>query len=350
MQAQEVPLQAWNEMLLSFGMNDEMNSWVYPDDFAGGWVNWDKLHIAVTSDSTATMSRYDAIFAGYNDTIVYEPARYSLNELNRIRESLFESMRADFPIIGHHVSEQTNQIVLTFSELNDTVERDVKSFLSRTAKQDRTLSDMSISSDLFVFEKGEMPELQNNLVGGMDYHFGTIGACGSWWNGSRRMQGFITHGHGGLREGDPAMRDGVHIGTFRVVRFGRGDFGFVEIEPGIGLTNRVYTLNQHTEEPFIGSFYDPPVGTILNRYGDTTKRGIVRVTAVDQPGHGTSTRLTVAVIIAGTQTNSGDSGGPYFLYNNQNGTATFAGVHQGGISGHVWFTPQIVFAAFEVRT
>lgn len=77
----------------SFGWNE---TYIYPDNFAGDYIDYDTLHIQVTSNSA--INYYEALLSDYSDAVVYDIVDYSYNELFDEAENYARSIENDYGV------------------------------------------------------------------------------------------------------------------------------------------------------------------------------------------------------------------------------------------------------------
>jgi hypothetical protein len=355
----------------------------YPDDYAGAWVGDDgSLHVALVSER-ANIRNYSRLLRDF-DVIVFEEANFSLNELDILRDSAFDSLSNDFSVVGHYVDVHANRIVLEFETLN---EREIRTALSdfvsdnqdllsanRSTNENRTLSERGIAENVFSLAIGEMPIANNQLIGGMEIRRGstsggrrTMGICGTFtWSGETR-NGFITAGHNLAISGadqrifrrNPDREVGL-VSLLMWQNNGNGDWAAVRRTDSSTMTNLV-RLSTTSTIPVTRAVDDFPVGAFVPRYGDTTKFGQGRIEAQNVAvtidfGNNISYRiqgLTRTRVTLGQTAQGGDSGMPYFTTADSTHTATFGGIHCASVrTGDTeWFTPYVRFRNwFTVRT
>jgi hypothetical protein len=102
------------------------NGWyVYPECFAGAWIEGAFLRIALTSDETDTINGFRELLREYEVFVTYttEGYAYSLRLLEDTMESMHGALKTQgFPITYAYVEEQTNRIILEFREPYDEAE------------------------------------------------------------------------------------------------------------------------------------------------------------------------------------------------------------------------------------
>jgi len=382
MALQERAAEAWNVLWEAFFKPCDSGFMIYPDDFAGGWIDGENLHIALTSESSE-WEKYKELLYNFLCIIVFETAEHSLNQLNEIRALVSDELFIrGYPILAHAVDEINNTIVLRLSELNISLERSVYTSISDIIEENqnelslfadnrsrdvnrRTVLGRNVTDDLFDFVKSEEVVLKSGLMGGMGIgvirEFGnefTLGATGSVRT-DRTMNGFITSGHG-LRVGDPIYRNSVRVGVIRSLNFAgsgnvttpRSDWAFVEVTNNsfsltrsvLGSANATFQVNSVTAEA--------PVGRVLIRHGMSSGHGLVVVTHRREQRIGNQIWSIAARVLNQTMPILGDSGGPFFSTNGNN--ADFAGILSGGFpsNGNFYVTiiPPRDFGLVQIRT
>jgi len=377
---QAKPLEAYEMLYEIFTINDD-GTVKYPDDFAGAWIDVDKLHVSLVSDM-ADWGKYRKILKDF-DCVVFESAEHSLNDLEKIRDIVFDVfVEENYSIVSGGANVRKNKIQLEFTEFKKE-EKEINEFLSDFVvqepmllesdfiKREQTLSDRNINENLFILEEGEIINVEESLRGGMAISSTgsfTPGVCG--WvithPGNQRLPGIVTVGHGIPREGDTVRRNGAILGTAnRSVYYNNsnGDWATIQrTNSSFIMTNRIFGSSIDATRNITGTQNDPVVGASIRSFGQ--RNGFARKTVAFQNqtrvlsnSNGTTTTvrgLTMANLTFGTR-GSGDSGGPYYIqrFEGQN-SYSFLGVHvssnvsNGGSA--VWFTPYVRFRNwFEVR-
>ena len=357
-------LEAYTVLRTTFTVNEDRSE-SYPDDYAGAWIDGSKLHIALTQDKRDASYRYNELLKAYG-CVVFETAKYSLNELDKIRFAVFEELKDDFPIVTHHVDVKANKIYLGLLEVNE------KSFFASIAKSDaagKILSGKSVAEDLFVVGEEASSNLDADFVGGMALNAAyvggpgpNLGVCGTFRYNGLIIPGFITSGHNLALSGDyqRLFLSGSQVGTVMLLQFqnyGVGDWAAVaRVGTNYTESNKIYLSTSGNTIGYItGTIDDLPVGSVVSKYGAAYGYATATVTAQNASeafGNITLNGLTKAVLRQGA-TGNGDSGGPYFV-----GTTSFnfnfVGVHTGSNvsnGGVIWFTPYVRFShVFTVRT
>lgn len=377
MALQEEAVEAWNTLHELFDI-DEYGNATYTDDFAGGWIGDDNnLYIALTSDSRKTLNYYGEVLEDF-DCVIFEKAEYSLNELNEIRDIVFEELREDYSIISAGVSEKENKIVFGVEDLDKRSERSIKSSLSDIVDENQDLIDMDIDEGLFVLEEGEEVILNSSLNGNAEIEIRrgntfigiqSSGVNGTWTGGVR---GFLTSGHNtniesntgnSIIPGDAVWRTigatDTRIGTVFNSMFtnnGVGDYAFVQTNSNVSLPARVN--NGGTTTRITGRTPDAPVGQFVLRLGHKTTGGIARVRRRDIETTITNVMpnvklrgMTEAEHIGGGFPTRGDSGGPY-LFGGDTVASSWAGIHSASNSEtrRMYFTPPWRIGGFTVFT
>lgn len=373
-------LEAWSILFENFTIN-ENGSVTYLDDFAGGWIEDFKLYIALTPDKSSI--DYKNLLKEFDDVIVYVSAEHSLNELNELRFSVSEVLTKEYNIISHYVDEKQNKISLGVPELNESIEKNIESTLSSTLSElssalfernanENQLSEKNLYTDLFILREDIPATTEADVMGGMGISREssstiaptTIGVCGTFTINGITYNGFVTHGHGMTSTNVIYHTGGSYIfGLVTYLSFSNGswgDYSLVRITNGEPITNKLQspTTGQTIQMTYAITTFEPPVGTLLCRFGQASGYSEITVTATNVSetlSGNTINGLTRGRVDWGTS-QGGDSGGPYWLPNPNSAIQnSFAGIHtasnvpSGG--NDVWFTSCMRFSGrFTVKT
>lgn len=373
-------LEAYSVLCSTFLVDNDGNV-TYPDDYAGAWIEDNKLHIAITSSETVDMfsfapiNSYSNLLSNY-DCVVYETVEYSLNELNAIRHSVFAELKEDYAIISHYVDVEENKINLGFLKYDESEVYDSLEILANeTNVLNSTLSNREAKnldfSELFVLSEGELVDIEESLYGGMEINRGSssgpgrsIGVCGSFTSNGTIYNGIVTAGHNLAVSGtsQTLYRDSKEFGKVSLLMCGdeaNGDWACVRLTNSDTVTNKIYGSSSSYVRNITGTLDDLPVGTVVMKYGFTSGYSEAKVTAQDATVTDTSgtvtNGLTEATLTAGTS-GGGDSGGPYYTQDINGGNSyNFVGVHWGSNvsagGSTIWFTPYVRFKSwFTVKT
>lgn len=81
---QEYAIDQYDKLLRGMGMHGEGAS-AYPDWFAGAWIDWESLHVAIV-DGMRTPEREEEITGWCGDGVVFESAKYSHSFLDGLMD------------------------------------------------------------------------------------------------------------------------------------------------------------------------------------------------------------------------------------------------------------------------
>lgn len=86
--------------------------YIYPDDFAGTFIDFDTLHVLVTDKSA--VSRYEKLLADYSEYVTFDIVKYSYNELFALNEKCVKELEDNnFSITLYYVDVDKNKGVIT---------------------------------------------------------------------------------------------------------------------------------------------------------------------------------------------------------------------------------------------
>lgn len=359
--------QAYAALSDTFGVTED-GATIYPDDYAGAWIDGEKLYVALTSLDAGVTIEYDEILNGF-DCVVYEEAEYSLNELQEIQDSVFEELSENYEVTAYYTEVDTNKIIIEVASDLVAVENEITDVMNAPQALIADLDNVaSISADLFVIKQGERTETQANIIGGMKINRGSasgssysIGVCGTIKNGSNTYDGIITAGHGMAISGtqQTIYRASSEFGKTNLLMYkenGNGDWAAVRKTSSDTLSNLIYGSSSAYTRNITATKDDLVKGTYVMKYGYNGGYCTGTVEAQDvSVNNGTFTikGLTKCSLDSGSSL-GGDSGGPYYTQNTGN-SYNFVGVHHGisgsGDSTKIYFTPYIRFKTyFTVKT
>lgn len=369
-QEQAAAQDAYSKLCSSFKLTED-GSYVYPDDYAGAWYDKGILHVVIIDEDAITT--YKEILKDY-DCVHYEIADYSLNTLNYIRYSLYDTLREEYAAVSHYVDQKTNKINIGFLNLEKN-RASINAIVSTIVKDDIVLK--SIVSEefelekMFVFCEGEIVEPEANIYGGMEINRGSssgpgrsIGVSGTFISNNVTYNGIITAGHNLETSGSNQIlyRNGSEFGRVSLLMWknnGNGDWACVRMTSSDTLTNKIYGSSSAYTRNITGTIDDLAQGMSLMKYGFSSGYAEATVNAQDQTITDSSGKtikgLTKATLTSGTSA-GGDSGGPYYTQSSAGGNNyNFLGVHWGSntTSGgsNIWFTPYVRFKSyFTVKT
>lgn len=350
MLSQENALFASEALMKAFG-SDENGTVVYPDDYAGSWIDNDVLIISLTDISNETKAKYDDWIGEYAEYVQYEKAEFSYNYLKSKEESIVENLEEEnnIEIVGYTVSQRDNEVVVEV-EADNSVSRSLN-----------TLEEDIVDGIPVSIVEVSDAELAYNLYGGNGISNLSTGAsftlsCCGTYNGSSTV---LTCGHDSSQAVGQSIKDvssGRTIGSIVYRRYSSGGYGDFEI---VSVANSSFTTTNRvlTGDSLIGSIYYPSVGTTVKFFGSSTGRvcyGTVTETGVTRSyANGINIKGLTKVEITSGSVTQGDSGAP-FVIAGSDGTR-FGGLLHGYSTSltkvYVYFTPYgyINSAGFSVQ-
>lgn len=295
-------------------------TFVYPDDFAGNYIDYDTLHVQVTSKEA--IENYKPLLEGY-DCVCYDVVEHSYNELYKLAESVVDSLPDRKAFVEYYVDIKENKAVVCILE-------DYKEITKECIPDDRRLE--------ITFAQGYVVGTASVAGGSEIYSPGRNTLAGSGTYGSGVA--FLSCGHG-KSVGNSVTYNGSVIGSVSSVQYsnyGAGDYAIISASSGYTATSSVLCTGGTT---YFGNYLlSPTVGTQLYKYGDETGQSTCQVTqtgvTVNDGGGITIYGMTEASVISGLGSYPGDSGGPYRF------GIYFCGIHHGNPKGNhsiVHFTP-----------
>ncbi|MCL2637837.1 MAG: hypothetical protein FWD48_05635 [Oscillospiraceae bacterium] len=122
--------EAHELFLKNLNLDVDNMRFIYPDTFAGIWINGENLYIALTSNVTDNSWYHGGsinIFEGYEDIIIYETTgfNYSYNTLLNLQDIALSALREQgFSVENAWVSVRENNIYLNLTELDEEAVRE----------------------------------------------------------------------------------------------------------------------------------------------------------------------------------------------------------------------------------
>ncbi len=107
MEMQEEATQAYSELRSLFGVS-ESGMDIFPDDYAGAWIENNDLIVGLTT--LDSVEKYDLVLGEF-DCVQYVEMDYSLNELYEMRNDMYEQIKDDIEISCSYVHVAGNNIV-----------------------------------------------------------------------------------------------------------------------------------------------------------------------------------------------------------------------------------------------
>lgn len=351
--AEDSLIEAYNHILSSFE-RDSNNQYVYPDEYAGAYIEDLKLYICVTQLNDNIKNNYFSS-AKTTNNIEFVVKPYSLNDLN-ILISQIETSNID-NISTICVIQKNNSIRIGTSNTDiNSFEKQLLSSLpapSRNQIQAKTLPIEIVYSPQLNLELPDkqdstiVPTALPSLVGGIklslsDGSYFSLGLCGKY-NGKPAI---LTCGHM-QTVGSSVYVNSQKIGAFVKVNWptsGYYDYGIIELTSAASQfsTNKVKTAS--STQAITSTNYSSVEGMSIQRYGCRTGYGTGTVSATNMSvtygGH-----LIHGLVEVGTATsiNSGDSGGSVYSGNK------FYGVIKGHNGSNLfYYSPSGVVSGFSV--
>ena len=285
---------------------------VFPDTYAGAWVDFDTLVIQVTNLYPETIAFYTSLI-GNADHVRFTQVDFSYNLLRTFGE-IFVDTLGDI-VVGFGIDTMNNSYSITIDE-NSLQALDVHNSFTNLARV------MPIPIDLSLSQPGEF----FSLLGGSsaDRH-ASIGLSGT--RPGTGQAALLISGHAAVGAGTatPVQRSGQTIGTVQVLRFSsftvgspgttQGDWAVVNLN-AVGAAMVTNQLRNNTRiQAFTNS---APVNTVVNAIGQhTISTGTIK--AVNQtfaaPFNGVwhSVSGLSRVNTFGTSPIPGDSGGAVWM-------------------------------------
>lgn len=158
-------LDAYFVLSNSFKVEKDGNV-TYPNDYAGSWIEDDKLVIAIVpsenakTNNSVESNKYKELLSEY-DSVIYTTAKYSLNELDTIRHTVFNELKDETTIVSHYVDVAENKISLGFLEYEEaSIFHSLDTLISESNILNENLSNNQTMSDLFILRKDELIETE----------------------------------------------------------------------------------------------------------------------------------------------------------------------------------------------
>lgn len=358
MQMQEEATQAYSELRSLFGIS-ELGMDIFPDDYAGAWIEDDLLIVGLTSFES--IEKYNDVLDGF-DCVQYVEMQYSLNELYEIRDNMYEQIKDDIEISCFYVHVASNNIVYEVLEPVEMAEQKIGNKLAALRSSATANSDANfvMENNLFVIVEGNEVINQTDVYGGLKFKDGggyaSVGICGTIHSKEGNdYPGFITCGHGATVTGEDAnvyIDDDIYGRTFLTMYYDNcyGDWVAVrKTSNSFTQTNKIYGISDYLCK-ITGTKDEVAPGTIVMKYGYKGKycTGTVKENDITIKNNGIKiTGMTSVSLISGVS-KSGDSGGPYYISDGM-GNYNFLGVHHGICttdSEILYFTPYKCFKAW----
>ena len=157
MQMQEDAIRAYSELRSLFGVS-ELGMDIFPDDYAGAWIEDNNLIVGLTSFDS--VEKYDVVLGKFN-CVQYVKKQYSLNQLYTICDSVYDQVKEDIDMSSFYVHVMGNNIVYEVLEEKDAAEQKIKTKLSTSRLSpfvDKDITTMVDEGLITVVEGGEISE------------------------------------------------------------------------------------------------------------------------------------------------------------------------------------------------
>lgn len=344
MKAQENAKKSYEKLTETFYTNE--SNIQYPDEYAGAYIEDNKLFIRLAGASEDKKKEYYELLNDFNCVEIIE-ASYSLNYLNELELNLESQINSLSPT-SYGVDPISNSIVIKVPSEN--LEEAYSEFNTDTKRNSKP-SPITIEED----NEYSRPEA-SDLIGGDRIQHNGSNYTMSIGGGAYGNKAILFCGHGTSVTSSVSV-NGTVIGNVVAKQFANnqvGDYAIATVtNSNFNTTNLVKGDSQNFA--ITGLYSNPAVGTLLYKYGQGTN-GVcaVTVTATNQTKafflDGTTYNikgLTSADIVSGSSS-AGDSGGPYYSWYN-NGWA-YSGVHSASNSSSTTFTPLANITGFTPRT
>ena len=316
-------------------------TYIYPEDFAGDYIEYNILYIQVTNEQA--VSHYKELLKDYEEVIEFEIVENSYEDLYNETEAFAKELSRDYGVVSYTVDVKENK------GLVNVIASDYEAVMNDTGVMSAYTNRKS-ESNLLIEAVDNYVVRTASLVGGTPLSNGissmTLGGSGLYGNATA----FITCGHG-LSAGDRVNCGGTQIGKVAINQFANnqyGDFSIITAASSYTPTSDVFTSSGNITH-YGGYLTDPAVGTYLYSYGAESGQcyGVVterNVTSIDIDYGFAIKGLTEMDILSGSVV-GGDSGGPF------RNDDYFCGVLSGGGNGCVVFTPYkyIYNAGFQIE-
>jgi len=348
MELQQPALDAFDDLCRTFE-HDSYGNVIYPDDFAGEYVDTEKdfaLVIRVTDLSSETVQSYLSRIPDA-EHVRFELGVFSINELLFWRDNLREFMEEKgFPVVLSGIDHRKGELVVQLNE------EQKEAFLQAEAY--RELSKILEENNLPVtIQFGPQAErTATTLKGGYaitnssytvngSHPSLTIGFGGSFSiSGNTYSNCILTCGHDSYLTHFFTFFDGETTSTIGQVIFSRyssspsyfteGDFSVINLNNNFTKSNKV--LGANAAQVSISAYYSssPSSGTYY-KYGATTgfSSGSVYLSDVQMGTGGTNTTYVnhlIALTIQPGELSTGDSGGPVYTSINNSSNKKAMGI------------------------
>lgn len=374
--------KAYKKLSELFSVSDN-GATIYPEKYAGSWIDGSNLVIAVTEKSEID---YYKDFLSEYDCVEFVVKKYSLRELDVFKRQIANTLRNNTTDVNSYYTDvKENKVVFYVGDdAADTtaIKNSVVNNIDVARAEERGLQSSSSSTvlqsmvddveKLLVVKSGGKITPQAYLYGGSQIKRGSatslynysIGICGTIHLSHGDYDGIITAGHGMEISGTNQRMyfNGSEFGRTSAIMFrdgGNGDWAAVRITSDDTMINKVYGSSSSVVRKIVDVENDLTVDTTFFKYG--CNGGFCTGTVIAQDVTMPTTwnneiieidGMTLCTLDSGTSV-GGDSGGPYYISNDIGGNNyNFVGVHHGYYydededQEYIYFTPYIRFSSY----
>lgn len=332
----EAVLEYW-KLMDSFTNNSFARSKAntYPDYYAGAYLGDSGNLVILTTDmddSQRSLTKINANFV---------PAKYSLNELNEINNTIIDYIENHkneglvSNISGFGIFEKENRVVVSFAKLTDDVKQAFENNI--------------IKSDAIIFNEKEIMQSQTSVSLGSKAYTQDSSSQNSFSVGFRAQSsygnGFVSCGHGKVAGKRVYTPDGNPAGTVSVVEYDQAiDASFIRSESQAPVQTKTASGVTIVGNHYVVNFL---TGATVKKEGFATGLTTGKIKSTDYTSKTTDGMTVYHTVLADYSSASGDSGG--LVYMVVNGDSVPAGIHRGsGNSTAVFCTVQRVIDTLSV--
>ncbi len=327
MNDQTYAVKAYNVLMKSF--ETEEYGLVYPDEYAGAYVENNKLYIALTDKSNKCIEKYKNLLSDFS-CIEYVIANHSMSSLETSLNKVYLALVDCCSLYGCYIDELTNGIVVEVAEGQEKLALSTIDSISKAKT-------FNIDCNIEVVPSVPIKKESTGIVNGSRFYVNgggyTLGIGGTYAG----MNVIVSAGHG-MSYGETATYDGDEIGQVLFSRYESGlpgDFSIIKLNSSdYTYSPLMYTSAGGSTITLQGAVSYLPLGTYVYRYGASSRECYAQITSTNYTTTLNDTNMYKADIITGYSA-SGDSGGPV-RYNSE-----FCGIHAGSATddSYIFFTP-----------
>ncbi len=297
---------------------------IYPEEYAGAYIDAGELVIQLVDDSPEIQEKYKE-WCESEEKLSFNEVAYSLNDLLEYEPYVRDMVECGYDVIGYGICEKDN----TFEISLDSASRSGQEINLFSMAEDDT-SPVRITYEDRATACATMRG-GDGITNGEGHSF-SIGICGTY-NGQKAL---LTCGHGNEIWGNTlsVYYSNSEIGEVSYQRANTssletgvnslGDFAIVTLNNDVTITNDMIGGRE-----IIGTYSSIPEGTTIYKYGQSTglSYGTVTRAAINTAFEYHNEGSTMIYYVRGLYKSSlqksdgtspisgGDSGGPVFLYN-----------------------------------